>query len=917
MDIIQDVLIYQTQMMRNSSLGPYVPADFSPPEHIVVVNALFYASLGVMILAAFIAMLIKSWVREFDRGLRAMSLPEQRAKTREFRFLGMERWKLSEMVGILPSLIQISLVLFSIGLLLFLFQISTLSFGVTTVIFGVGVLYYSITTSISVFVTSSPFHSPLSRALATVYRRMHTYLYRGILRLFPVTIGTGAETALSRFWRATLIFLHTSRPYSEGSFNVVVTTTMDEVQHSVAASALRRVHNNAPDSHHSDALHSSVWQVAGSSIFPISPLFGLPWWIFAKQADKEYLSRLPPTMLVALVAFSLRSWHRWYMDYIIAVKAVLQRIGNAKDAWPQLVIAVFDYLLDNRFVHRNYSRSMMESSDLAKIIRRKDLRAEEFTWLFKTLSELHTKAWIPLEEPFFVEICLPVLLDQASKWVDHSYPDIAFLEAVVTLIAISCAPDEAHRRKILTNSRQGLWHCMNMQNPNLIITLMERAPSDHHKELISLLFLVVYGIINVYEYPLAVQYFTLITAKGDLHLYTSALTAIAPSITDRGLSTIGRVLVASRTQQLIEIIRDPMTYDGRSVQEALLKDYDHQLGASENPDPNILAVLLILSKHLSSDTIEQLQNLNLELNSPWLRLAARVVAQLDIPDTSGLPIGLFDDDRVYNMIAALSLLRYTDGRVTQYTECLLLASFLESREPVISSVALEYYMETTISYSDSSAPACYLSRAVSAAFNFNLPDHQLLAGWKILDVYVGGFEILSVEWRRAFAEGFFTLSRRPLPRPRGDMESSTRESELEEILSWEYFHEEEQPQELTDSDFSGLDWMAMAWSLHLSQQSRRTSHGSVQGKAQPRDLLAPEVNEEFVLRVLCNLLHAAPYYKIFSIIPKLREFAQWFDGTDLPEYCAMISAHIEEAIRRQQEFRMSHKFHKFHCMWYI
>jgi hypothetical protein len=121
-DIIQDVLIYQTHMMRNSSLGPYVPPDFSPPEHIVVVNALCCASLGVMmLLAAFIAMLIKSWVREFDRGLRAMSLPEQRVKTREFRYLGIERWKFPEMVGILPLLIQISILLFSIGLALFLF----------------------------------------------------------------------------------------------------------------------------------------------------------------------------------------------------------------------------------------------------------------------------------------------------------------------------------------------------------------------------------------------------------------------------------------------------------------------------------------------------------------------------------------------------------------------------------------------------------------------------------------------------------------------------------------------------------------------------------------------------------------------------------------------------------------------------
>jgi hypothetical protein len=918
MDIIQDVLIYQTQMMRNSSLGPYVPPDFSPPEHIVVVNALFYASLGVMILAAFIAMLIKSWVREFDRGLRAMSLPEQRAKTREFRYLGMERWKLPEMVGILPSLIQISLVLFSIGLLLFLSHISTLSFGVTTVIFGVGVLYYSVTTSISVFVTSSPFHSPLSRALATVYRQMHTYLYTYIHFLFTGDIYTGAETALSRFRRATFIFIHKCRPYPESDFGEpIAAATRDEVQLSIAASALQRIHNNAPDSHHSEALHSSVWQVAGSSAFPIPPLFRLPWWIFDKRGDEEYFSQLPPSKLVALVTFSLRAWRTWYMDYIITVIGVLQRMGNAKDAWSQLVVAVSDYLLDNGFVRRNYSKSMVESSDLTKIIRRKELQAEEFVWLFRTLSELHTEEWISLEEPHFVEICLPVLLDQASKWGGNSYPDIALLEAVVTLAAISCSPNEANRRKILTNSRQSLWHRMNIQNPNIITTLLERAPSDHHKKLISLLFLVVYALINSYLDSLAVQYFTLITAKGDLHLYTSALTAIAPSINDRGLSAIGRVLVARTTQQLIHIIRDPMTYDGRTVQEALLKDYDHQLGASENPDPNILAVLLILSKHLSSDTIEQLQNLNLELNSPWLRLAARVVAQLDIPDTSDLPIGLFDDDRVYNMIAALCLLRYTGGRVTQYTESLLLASFLESREPTISSVALEYYMETTISYSDSSAPACYLSTAASAAFNFNLPDHQLLTGWKILDIFVGGFETLSAEWRRAFAEGFFTLSRRPLPRPRGDVESSTRESGLDEILSWEYFHKEEQRRELTDSDFSGLDWMAMAWSLHLSQQLGGTSDVSGQGKAQPQDLLAREVNEEFVLRVLCNLLDAAPYYKIFPIIPKLREFVQWFDGTDLPEYCTMISAHIEEVVRRQQEFHISHKFHMFHCMWYI
>jgi hypothetical protein len=919
MDTIQDVLIYQTQMMRNSSLGPYVPADFSPPGYIVVVNALFYASLGVMILAAFIAMLIKSWVREFDRGLRAMSIPEQRAKTREFRYLGMEHWKLPEMVGILPWLIQISLFLFSIGLLFFLFHINTPSFGVTAVIFGVGVLYYSITMSISVFVTSSPFHSSLSRALVPVYQQVHDYLSTMIHDFSTRAMGTGPETALSRFGRAILIFFHKSRPYLESYFvEPVETAPFDEVQLSTAASALQRIHDNAPDSHYSEALQWSVWDVAGSATFPIPPLFNLPQWIINRENAEEYFSHLPPAKLVALVAVSLRVSRKWDVDHITPARDVIRRMENSKDPWPQLVIAVFDHFLDHTPARLDYTKRIhTESKDLTKAIRVKELQPEESLWLLRTLSELRSGGWIPLEEPSFIEICLPVLMSEASKWGGDSYPNIALLEAVVTFAAISCSPDGATQLKILANSHRCELPLVNTGNHNFVSTFFEYTPPNYHKQLISLLFLVVWALIYRDLHSEAVNYFTIIIAKGDLALYTSALTAIAPVMRDLGLSAIARMLVAPQTQELASIIDDSMTHQQRTVQGELLKDYDHQLGASENPDPNIFAILLILSKHLPSDTIEKLRNLNLELKNPWLRLAARVVAQLDIPDGSGLPLGLFHDHRIQNMMATLSLLRYTDGRVTQYTESLLLASFLESREPAISSVALEYYMETTISYSDPSAPACYLSTAVSTAFNFNLPDHQLLTRWKILDIYADGLETLSVEWRRAFAEGFFTLSRRPLPRLRGDMESSTRESELEKILSWEYFHEEEQRRELTDSDFSGLDWMAMAWSLHLSQRFGRTSDVSGQGTAQPQDLLAREVNEEFVLRVLCNLLDAAPYYLILPIIPKLREFVQWFDGTDLPDYRTMISAHIEEAVRRQQRIHMAHRFHKFQCMWYI
>ena len=320
------------------------------------------------------------------------------------------------------------------------------------------------------------------------------------------------------------------------------------------------------------------------------------------------------------------------------------------------------------------------------------------------------------------------------------------LEAVVTLAAMSCSPEPANRLHILTSSREHPWLLWNVRNPALFANWFESTPSDYHKQLISLLFLVIHALIGRDSFPLVVQYLAVITAKGDLPLYTSALTAVAPVMIGNRLSAISRMLMAPQTQELTPIIHSSMLHKECVSQEELLKNYDLQLRVNEDPDPNFLAIIFMLSKHVPpSVTTEELKHVNLELKNPWLRLAARVIARLDIPDGPGLPIGSLYDHRVHNMIAALSLLRYTQGTVTQYTEYLLLESFLESREHSISSIALEYYMETTLSYSGPPAPSYCLSAAVSAAFIFMLPDHPLWSGWTILGIFVDGFKTLSVE----------------------------------------------------------------------------------------------------------------------------------------------------------------------------
>ena len=1233
LDTIQDVLIYQTQMMRNSSLGPYVQADFSPPEHIVVVNALFYASLGIMLLAAFIAMLIKTWVGEFNRGLQGMTIPEQRAKTREFRYLGMEHWKLHWMVALLPLLIQISLLLFAIGLVLFLFHINRPSFRVTAAIFGIGVIYYTITTTISVFVTSSPFHSPLSRIFGGLWRLVHAIICPTLDHFFLPNMDTTPATHLGRFGRWIRVSLQKVRPYSEKEFEKPITAaTLDEFQLSTAASALQRIHDSVPNSPHSAKVHQSVWHVAGSSALRIQPLFKLPSCVLDRGNDKEYFSRLSPAGVVGLKSVFVRMRDERYKGRIVAVRHIDGNPSHSHEPMAQLVQAIFDLLPDNLFPDERYahlhpdsrsnalrrdallrnalpdvpilhtlrntllrntlcnapirdstlhdtllpdaprpdttffhsyirflirmSRSMSdarlrrvpspahgrghlvlnpaghipatllrglrrvrdafhrvfhhvfpaaffhpfhvlwsilpvtlddpatvdspvtvddrhvglidclivglvaisaiplygivmallliilalelgllvvpsviitvarlpivvlrgvllcddrfddngfrgdfddayhdaelyapffvtcppylfkalvlvyalfrnsledpslhdalrdalfrkapfrsslrlfhlgnprldamttqgriarahlepeEPKDLINILQENQLHDEEAIWLLNTLSGLHCDGLVLLQVS---KMCLTILLHQAPKWNQKTPPNILLMEAVVTLTGISCSSNENHQKETLADSHRHPWLLVNLRNPEVVSEMITNINDSSRKELISLLFLVLYGLFLRGSKALAVQYLAIITAKCDFLSCASALTVIAPTLGDDAFYAIGGSLLAPQTQFLTLEVNGSMS-DLLQIgisHHSLFDNYDLLLGASQFPDPKSLAILLLLSKKLDPRVEQQLQDTDLKLRNPWLQLIANVIARHDIPDEYGMEFELFHGHRAYNMIAALSLLRYSERKVIHSTarESLLLASFLPSREFVISSLALHHYLETVTSYSNPPPPSRYLSGAVYAIFSPILPDDYLPEGWKILHMFVDRFEKLSIEWRQTFAGAFFTMSCRPL-------QSKNRQNGapvigLNEILTWEYFCKEGQEPAFTDGMFSGLDWMAMAWSLHLSQQSGTMTTVLARRAAQPPDLREPPENEEFVLRVLCRLLDAAPYYSILPIVPKLREFVEWFDDAKLIDYWSMVSASIEGA---KQKCERSDKFRKVNCMWYL
>lgn len=86
------------------------------------------------------------------------------------RYQGMEKYYISEIIGLQPILLYMALVFFCIGLIDFLWQINHAIAIFISIILGIVVIVYGATTIIPCFTTRSPFKTSLSNMLADIWR---------------------------------------------------------------------------------------------------------------------------------------------------------------------------------------------------------------------------------------------------------------------------------------------------------------------------------------------------------------------------------------------------------------------------------------------------------------------------------------------------------------------------------------------------------------------------------------------------------------------------------------------------------------------------------------------------------------------------------------------------------------------------
>ncbi|KAF9063088.1 hypothetical protein BDP27DRAFT_1169115, partial [Rhodocollybia butyracea] len=100
-----------------SSISLASPA-FSPGILDLWVNGLWFTSLTIALSVALFAVLSKQWLRQYMSIITGT--PRERAFIRQFRFDGLEKWRVPLFIGMLPILLHLALILFLAGLVIFL-----------------------------------------------------------------------------------------------------------------------------------------------------------------------------------------------------------------------------------------------------------------------------------------------------------------------------------------------------------------------------------------------------------------------------------------------------------------------------------------------------------------------------------------------------------------------------------------------------------------------------------------------------------------------------------------------------------------------------------------------------------------------------------------------------------------------------
>lgn len=184
-----------------NSTAPSSTLPFEPPPHALTINRLWFSSLILTLATASIGILIKQWLREY-KGVNTSMFAGllARIRIRQLREPTLKKWKVFEIAGALPLLIQTALLLFFVGMCYFTRSIHV-SIGQSSISFVAGWAFFIAATAFAPVVSSDCPWKVTSFLSVLTWARTWLCRVPGLRWLYigPTKLGTRSHALL--FWR--------------------------------------------------------------------------------------------------------------------------------------------------------------------------------------------------------------------------------------------------------------------------------------------------------------------------------------------------------------------------------------------------------------------------------------------------------------------------------------------------------------------------------------------------------------------------------------------------------------------------------------------------------------------------------------------------------------------------------------------
>ncbi|KAG8899696.1 hypothetical protein FRC00_001090 [Tulasnella sp. 408] len=195
------------QIMRGANATITSPADlpsasFSPPTGALPINILFSMSLTLALLASFLAVLGQQWLVYYRK--RSGGGAERQRWEQLRRYMGAKRWRLELILDdVLPSVLQIGLVIFCIAFILYLGTLSrSLCYAIAAPLCAVAVLILAMAI-LTAWDHWCPFKSPLTHLMQPIVKHMIFAL--GRVTSLPASLAIVASQWLAHLVRSGFV----------------------------------------------------------------------------------------------------------------------------------------------------------------------------------------------------------------------------------------------------------------------------------------------------------------------------------------------------------------------------------------------------------------------------------------------------------------------------------------------------------------------------------------------------------------------------------------------------------------------------------------------------------------------------------------------------------------------------------------